>query len=75
MSDECSFRMKQCAHMNSYTPLGEHVHERKIQQVSERGRQLFMLVSDPQRRNGELLTAPVGKPARTTVMPHTGSTC
>lgn len=43
------------------------MHERQIQQVEERGGQLFMLVTDGARRNGELLTAPVAKPARTSV--------
>lgn len=51
----------------SWLTLGSRVHERQIQQVAERGGQLFMLVSDPARRNGELLVAPAGKPTRTSV--------
>lgn len=52
----------------SWLTLGARVHERQIQQVAERGGQLFMLVSDPARRNGELLVAPAGKPTRTSVL-------
>lgn len=47
--------------------LGTRVHERQVQEVLERGNQLFMLVADPARRNGELLTAPIAKPTRTSV--------
>lgn len=51
----------------SWLLLQPRVHERRVQQVLEWGTQLFMLVSDPARRNGELLTAPISKPTRTSV--------
>ena len=51
----------------SWLLLQPRVHERRIEQVLEWGSQLLMLVSDPARRNGELLTAPISKPTRTSV--------
>lgn len=57
----------------SWLLLHPRVHEQQMQQVLDWGGQLFMLVSDPARRNGELLTAPISKPTRTSVscaVPH-----
>jgi len=51
-----------------WTALAPKVAGRQVYWVEARGSQVFTLVSDASRRNGELLVAPISKPTHTTVL-------
>ncbi len=50
-----------------WTALGARQAGRRLLKADVRGGQVFTLVADAARRNGELLVAPLSKPTHTTV--------